>query len=208
MEQQDYLGMDTIVAALSGLSDPEFEEVCGRANAARAAILAEQQNAPMSDIDGAEDDGAAAPAPDGSEMDDEQASPPPVVAPPAPGTHEIVRMTDGDADASGDDAEERRSFALKLARVDQRFKIVVRDHNGEVYGADLETTEVGDAAEPVEIYVYNINTGATFHKYVLPNRAITPDAYEKHELDLEKLRARGAEPVSYTHLTLPTILRV
>ena len=51
-QQQDYLGMDTIVAALSGLSDPEFEEVCGRANAARAAILAEQQNAPMSDIDG------------------------------------------------------------------------------------------------------------------------------------------------------------
>ena len=45
-QQQDYLGMDTIVAALSGLSDPEFEEVCGRANAARAVILAEQQNAP------------------------------------------------------------------------------------------------------------------------------------------------------------------
>ena len=202
-QQQDYLGMDTIVAALSGLSAPEFEEVCGRANAARAAILAEQQNAPMSDIDGAEDDGAAAPAPDGSEMDDEQASPQPVVAPPAPGTHEIVAMSDDDANASGDDAEERRSFALKLARVDQRFKIVVRDHNGEVYGADLETTEVGDAAEPVEIYVYNIRTGATFHKYVLPNRAITPDAYEKHELDLEKLRAYGAEPLADA---LPSLL--
>ncbi len=138
-QQQDYLGMDTIVAALSGLSAPEFEEVCGRANAARAAILAEQ-NANMSDIDGADDDGAAAPALDGSQMDDEQASPQPVVAPPAPGTHEIVAMSDDDANASGDDAEERRSFALKLARVDQRFKIVVRDHNGEVYGADLETT--------------------------------------------------------------------
>ena len=196
-QQQDYLGMDTIVAALSGLSAPEFEEVCGRANAARAAILAEQQNAPMSDIDGADDDGAAAPAPDGSEMDDEQASPPPVVAPPAPGTHEIVAMSDDNPDASGDEAEERRSFALKLARVDQRFKIVVRDHNGKVYGADLETTEAQDAvAEPVEIYVYNINTGKTCHKYVLPNRAITPDAYEKHELDLEKLRAYGAEPLA------------
>ena len=196
MEQQQDLGVDTIVAALSRLSPRELAEVSGRADAARAAILAEQ-NAPMSDIDGAEDDGAAAPAPDGSEMDDEQASPQPVVAPPAPGTHEIVRMTDGDANASGDEAEERRSFALKLARVDQRFKIVVRDHNGKVYGADLETTEAQDAvAEPVEIYVYNIDTGATFHKYVLPNRAITPDAYEKHELDLEKLRAYGAEPLA------------
>ena len=196
MEQQQDLGVDTIVAALSRLSPRELAEVSGRADAARAAILAEQ-NAPMSDIDGAEDDGAAAPAPDGSEMDDEQASPQPVVAPPAPGTHEIVAMSDDNPDASGDEAEERRSFALKLARVDQRFKIVVRDHNGEVYGADLETTEAQDAvAEPVEIYVYNIDTGATFHKYVLPNRAITPDAYEKHELDLEKLRAYGAEPLA------------
>ena len=203
MEQQQDLGVDTIVAALSRLSPRELAEVSGRADAARAAILAEQ-NAPMSDIDGAEDDGAAAPAPDGSEMDDEQASPQPVVAPPAPGTHEIVRMTDGDANASGDEAEERRSFALKLARVDQRFKIVVRDHNGKVYGADLETTEAQDAvAEPVEIYVYNIDTGATFHKYVLPNRAITPDAYETHELDLEKLRARGAEPLADA---LPSLL--
>ena len=96
---------------------------------------------------------------------------------------------------------------MKLARVDQRFKIVVRDHNGEVYGADLETTEVEDAvAEPVEIYVYNIRTGATFHKYVLPNRAITPDAYETHELDLEKLRARGAEPKLDWENDKPTVM--
>ena len=72
-QQQQDLGMDTIVAVLSRLSARDFEEVSGRANAARAAILAEQQNAPMSDIDGADDDGAAAPTLGGSGTNDEQA---------------------------------------------------------------------------------------------------------------------------------------
>ena len=199
-QQQDYLGMDTIVAALSGLSAPEFEEVCGRANAARAAILAEQQNAPMSDIDGADDDGAAAPAPDGSEMDDEQASPQPVVAPPAPpapGAPEIVAMSDDNiADASGEGVK-RRDFRVKVALRRQNWLQAVRASGYLVFEWDTETTGTVTAYDqPIEIAAINVATGKTFLRYALPTVAISAGATAVHGYRLEDLERLGAQHVS------------
>ena len=164
-QQQDYLGMDTIVAALSGLSDPEFEEVCGRANAARAAILAEQQNAPMSDIDGADDDGAAAPALGGSGTNDEQASPQPVVAPPAPpapGAPEIVAMSDDNiADASGEGVK-HRDFRVAVALRRQNWLQAIRASKYLVIKWDTETSGTVTAYDqPIEIAAINVSFTVT-----------------------------------------------
>ena len=49
-QQQDYLGMDTIVAALSGLSDPEFEEILRLEKSARKGEEAEPLQIPCKSL--------------------------------------------------------------------------------------------------------------------------------------------------------------